>query len=157
MKSRLNFPTVAPDALQAMLALSDHVSNSGLEHSLGELVKIRASQINGCANCLHMHTKDARAAGEIEERLYLLPAWRESPLYSPRERAALAWMEALTRLPETQAPDEDYEELQQHFTDKEIADLTMLIGTINIWNRLAVGFRVVHPTKPAVAAVAAQG
>jgi AhpD family alkylhydroperoxidase len=108
-------------------------------------VKIRASQINGCANCLHMHTADARKAGETEERIYLLNAWRESLLFTPRERAALAWTEALTLLSETHAPDADYEALQAHFTPKEQVDLTLLIGVINTWNRLAVGFRAVHP------------
>ena len=106
---------------------------------------MRASQINGCAFCLDMHAKDARKAGESEARLYLLPAWRESPLYTARERAALAWTEALTLVAEKGAPDALYEELKRHFNEKEIVDLTVLIGTINAWNRLAIAFRNVHP------------
>ncbi|MCB9660247.1 MAG: carboxymuconolactone decarboxylase family protein [Polyangiales bacterium] len=144
MSKRIQPFTAAPEAISAMLALSTYVTESGLEHSLQELVKIRASQINGCANCLHMHTADARAAGETEARIYLLSAWRESLLYTPRERAALAWTEALTLVHETQAPDADYEALQGLFTPKEVVDLTLLIGVINTWNRIAVGFRVVH-------------
>lgn len=145
MKSRIQPHTVAPEAITAMLAPSKYVTESGLEHSLQELVKIRASQINGCANCLHMHTADARKAGEKEERLYLLSAWRESLLYTPRERAALAWTEALTLVHRNGAPDADYEALQAEFTAKEQVDLTLLIGVINAWNRLSIGFRAVHP------------
>jgi AhpD family alkylhydroperoxidase len=128
-----------------MVELEDHLRNSGLEYSLYELVKMRASQINGCAFCLHMHSKDARAAGETEERLYLLNAWRESSLYTPRERAALAWTEALTLLAQTGAPDADYERLKPHFSEVEIVNLTLLIGLINSWNRMAVGLRSQHP------------
>jgi AhpD family alkylhydroperoxidase len=106
---------------------------------------MRASQINGCAFCLHMHSKDARAAGETEERLYLLNAWRESSLYTPRERAALAWTEALTLVAQTGAPDADYEGLKPHFSETEIVNLTLLIGLINSWNRMAVGLRSQHP------------
>lgn len=145
MKMRLNFSVAAPNAMKAMLDFENYVRNSGLEHSLIELVKTRASQINGCAYCIHMHTRDARASGETEERLYLLSAWRESPLYTRRERAALAWTEALTRIAETGAPDKDYEEVHQHFKDEELVNLTLLIGAINVWNRLAVGFRSIHP------------
>ena len=108
-----------------------------------ELVKFRASQINGCAYCLDVHSKDARKAGETEQRLYLLDAWRKSPHYTPAERAALAWTEALTRVAETRAPDADYAALRDHFSDKEIVDLTYLIGMINFWNRLAIGMRYV--------------
>lgn len=149
MKSRLDSFAAAPESMKAMLALENHVRGCGLEHSLIELVKTRASQINGCAYCIHMHTRDARAAGETEERLYLLSAWRESPLYTPRERAALAWTEALTLIAETHAPDEDYEEARRHFTEEELVKLTLLIGAINIWNRIAIGFRSVHPTDAA--------
>ncbi len=145
MKMRLNILTAAPDAIKAMRDLETYVTSSGLEHSLIELVKTRASQINGCAYCIHMHTRDARAAGETEERLYLLSAWRESPLYTPRERAALTWTESLTRIAETGAPDKDYEEVREYFKDEELVNLTLLIGAINVWNRLAVGFRNVHP------------
>jgi AhpD family alkylhydroperoxidase len=117
-----------------------------------ELVKIRASQINGCAFCLHMHTADARKHGETQERLYLLNAWRESPLYSDRERAALAWTEALTRIAETQAPDDVYEEVRKHFSEQETVNLTMLIGMINLWNRFAISMRSVHPVAKSQAA-----
>ncbi|MDN3516575.1 carboxymuconolactone decarboxylase family protein [Aquisalimonas lutea] len=145
MKARLDFFTAAPETMEAMVALENHVRTCGLEYRLIELVKTRASQINGCAYCVHMHTRDARAAGEAEERLYLLTAWRESPLYTDRERAALAWTESLTRLADTHAPDEDYEAVRKHFADAELVQLTLLIGAINVWNRLAVGFRSVHP------------
>jgi len=145
MATRLNYFAVAPKALEPMLALEATIKASGLEFSLIELVKMRASQINGCGFCLHMHSKDARAAGESEERLYLLNGWRESSLYTPRERAALAWTEALTLIAQTGAPDADYEGLQPHFSEVEIVNLTLLITTINAWNRLAVGFRAQHP------------
>jgi AhpD family alkylhydroperoxidase len=147
LKARLIPFEVAPGALKPMIELEKNLKNSGLEHSLIELVKTRASQINGCAYCIHMHTKDARANGESEERLYLLSAWRESPLYSDRERAALAWTEALTLVSETHAPDEDYEELSRHFTPEEQVKLTLLIGAINTWNRIAIGFRSIHPVE----------
>ena len=143
--ARLNPPNASPDAYKAMLAVSAYTEQCGLEHSLLELVKTRASQINGCAYCLHMHTQDARKMGETELRLHLLAAWRESTLYTPRERAALAWTEALTLLPQSAAPDADYAELAAHFTPKEQVDLTLAIGVINSWNRIAVGFRLQHP------------
>lgn len=145
MKPRLDAYKAAPETMKAMLAFENAVKASGLEHSLVELVKTRASQINGCAYCIHMHTRDARAAGESEERLYLLSAWRESPLYTRRERAALAWTESLTLLSQTHASDEDYEALQAEFSPEEQVKLTLLIGAINVWNRIAVGFRSVHP------------
>ncbi|CAB3905323.1 carboxymuconolactone decarboxylase family protein [Achromobacter anxifer] len=143
--ARLNAYTAAPKAMQAMIALNDFVEGCGLEHSLLELVKMRASQINGCAYCLHMHSTDARKQGETEMRLYLLDAWRESSLYSERERAALAWTEALTRLSETRAPDEDYAAIARHFSAEEQVNLTVAINMINSWNRIAVGFRSQHP------------
>jgi AhpD family alkylhydroperoxidase len=146
MHPRLNladFQTV----LKPIYDLEAAVQGSGLEKSLIELVKTRASQINGCAFCLHMHTRDARREGESEERLYLLDAWRESPLYTDRERAALAWTEALTRISETHAPDADYEALKAQFSPEEQVKLTLLIGAINTWNRLAIGFRAIHPVK----------
>jgi AhpD family alkylhydroperoxidase len=118
---------------------------SGLEASLKELVKIRASQINGCAYCLHMHTAEARQAGEVEERLYLLDAWRESPLFSDRERAALGWTEALTRLAGGPVADDVYDALQAQFSKEEQVKLTLLVVAINGWNRINVGFRTVHP------------
>ena len=145
MQARLDYFKIAPELMKAMLGLETATRNSGLEMSLMELVKIRASQINGCAYCLHMHTRDARQAGETEERIHLLPAWRESSYYTPRERAALAWTEALTLIAETQAPDTVYDELRKHFSEEEIVKLTLLIGTINVWNRIAVGFRSQHP------------
>lgn len=145
MKPRLDPFAVAPEIMQAMRELENRVKNSGLEHSLIELVKTRASQINGCAYCIHMHTRDARANGESEERLYLLPAWEESPLYTERERAALQWTEALTLVSETHAPDSAYDALKAHFSEEEQVKLTLLIGTINAWNRIAIGFRSVHP------------
>ena len=143
--ARLNAYTAAPKAMKAMVALNDFVEGCGLEHSLLELVKMRASQINGCAYCLHMHASDARRQGETEMRLYLLDAWRESSLYSERERAALAWTEALTRLSDTHAPDADYEAMARHFSAEEQVNLTVAINMINSWNRIAVGFRSQHP------------
>jgi AhpD family alkylhydroperoxidase len=148
MTPRLDYRTAAPKLFEAMRGLEVAVRSSGLEQSLFELVKTRASQINGCAYCINMHTRDARKAGETEARLYLLNAWREAPHYTPRERAALAWTEALTLVAETHAPDADYEALKPHFSDAEIAALTMLIVTINGWNRLAIGFRAVPPLDP---------
>lgn len=145
MTPRLIPQTAAPDAIQAMLGLESYVRSCGLEQSLIELVKTRASQINGCAFCLHMHTRDARASGESEERLYLLDAWRESPLYSARERAALGWTDALTLVAETHAPDGAYQALKENFSEEEEVKLTLLIATINAWNRIAIGFRAVHP------------
>jgi AhpD family alkylhydroperoxidase len=152
MKPRMNYAKAAPETLQALAALDAQVRTSGLEQSLIELVKTRASQINGCAYCIAVHTEDARRHGETEQRLYLLDAWRESPLYSNRERAALAWTEALTLISETHAPDADYEAVRAHFSDAEIVNLTVLIGTINAWNRIAIGFRAVPPVKVTVAA-----
>jgi AhpD family alkylhydroperoxidase len=143
MTPRLNPMTTAPKLMQAMLELEGKVSGSGLEKSLMGLVKVRASQINGCAFCIHMHSKDARDHGETEERLYLLNAWREAPCFSERERAALAWTEALTLLSETHAPDADYEAMKAQFTEEEQVKLTLLIATINSWNRIVVGFRTV--------------
>ncbi|WP_043830540.1 carboxymuconolactone decarboxylase family protein [Muricoccus aerilatus] len=143
MTPRLDYFAAAPRLMQAMVNLEKAVASSGLEHGLIELVKTRASQINGCAFCIDMHTRDARKAGESEARLYLLDAWREAPHYTPRERAALAWTEALTLVAGTRAPDEDYDGLRPHFTEEEIVKLSLLIATINAWNRLAIGFRAV--------------
>ena len=150
MTPRITSPAkAAPETYQAMVRLEQAVAASGLEHSLLELVKIRVSQINGCAYCLHMHTADARAAGEDEVRLHLLAAWRESSLFSPRERAALTWAESLTRIEQTQASDADYAALKVEFSEAEQVNLTFAIGAINVWNRLAVGFRSAHPAGPA--------
>jgi len=153
MKPRMNYYQAAPDTIKALVALEEQIQASGLEKSLIELVKTRASQINGCAFCINMHTQDARKQGETEQRLYLLNAWHESPLYTDRERVALAWTEALTLIAETHAPDNLYEDVRAHFSEAETVNLTMLIGAINAWNRLAIAFRAVHPVK-AKAAVA---
>ena len=147
MKPRMNFYQAAPDTMKAMMALENQIQSTGLEQSLMELVKTRASQINGCAFCLHMHTRDARAGGESEERLYLLDAWRESPLYTPRERAALAWTEAVTLVSQTHVPDAVYEEVREQFDEKDLVKLTMLVVAINGWNRIAISFRSLHPVK----------
>ena len=142
MEQRLSYKDASPAALPALLHLEHHVHHSGLEESLLELVKTRASQVNGCAWCLDMHTKDARARGESEQRLYLLTAWREAPFYTPRERAALAWTEAVTQIAATQeVPDAVYAEARRHFDERELVDLTVAIIAINGWNRLNVAFR----------------
>ncbi len=138
---RIDYRKVFPEALRAMLGLEDAVHASTLEPELLELVKVRASQLNGCAYCLDMHSKDARARGEAEQRLHVLAAWREAPFYSERERAALAWCEALTLLPQTGAPDESYAQVREQFDAEEIVALTLAIVAINGWNRFAVGLR----------------
>jgi AhpD family alkylhydroperoxidase len=152
MKPRLNPFKAAPDAIKALTALETSVVASGLEKSLIELVKTRASQINGCAFCINMHTEDARKNGETEQRLYLLDAWRESPVYTDRERAALAWTEAVTLISKTHAPDDVYAEVLTQFSETETANLTMLIAGINSWNRIAISFRLVPPVKAKAAA-----
>ena len=141
MQNRLDYAKVAPEGYKTMLALENYLKHCGLEPSLMELVKTRASQINGCAFCLDMHTKDARARGETEQRLYTLSAWEETPFFSDRERAALAWTEAITRVADTHVPDATYERARSQFTEKELADLTLVIATINGWNRLSIAFR----------------
>ena len=146
MTQRLNYAKIAPDALKAMVELEKYVADSGLQRSLYELVKTRASQINGCAYCLDMHTKDARKAGETEQRLYALNAWRETPFYTERERAALEWTEALTLISENDVSDLLYESVHTHFNEKEMVALTMAIVAINGWNRLAISFRTVPGT-----------
>jgi AhpD family alkylhydroperoxidase len=143
MQPRLDFYKASPDAAKAMLALESAVKSLGLEPGLLELVKLRASQINGCAYCVDMHSRDARKQGESERRLYAIAVWREAPFFTERERAALAWTEALTRIAETRAPDADYEWLSSQFTERERVDLTLAINAINSWNRLAIGFRSV--------------
>lgn len=152
MTPRLNPFAAAPALMTSWLDFGEGLRGKGLEESLMELVKIRASQVNGCAFCLHMHTTDARMAGETEERIYLLDAWRESPLYTERERAALAWTETLTKVSETHAPDDDYEALKAHFSESEQVALTLLVVAINGWNRIQVGFRGVHPVEERKAA-----
>jgi AhpD family alkylhydroperoxidase len=141
MEQRLDYAKINPAALKAMYGLEVFVKHSGLEKPLLELIKLRASQINGCAYCIDMHTKDARAAGETEQRLYLLNAWREAPFYTDRERAALEWTEAVTLVSQTHVPDEVYESVKEHFTEQELVNLTMAVVTINGWNRLAISFR----------------
>lgn len=141
MKERIEYRKVSPEAYKAMQGIETYVRGSGIEHSLLELVKTRVSQINGCAYCLDMHTKEARAANETEQRLYLLPAWREAPFYSERERAALAWAEALTRISTDDVSDELYADVRRHFDEKTLVDLTLAIVGINGWNRLAISFR----------------
>lgn len=145
-------PDIAPDGYAALRGVEAYIRRCGLPPRLIELVKLRASQINGCGFCLDMHSREARRHGETGQRLHVLGGWRESPLYTPAERAALAWTEALTLVSATRAPDSDYEPLGEHFSDKEIADLTILIGMINLWNRLAMGLRYVHEIEPAGAA-----
>jgi AhpD family alkylhydroperoxidase len=144
MTSRIDLAGTAPDAVKAMYGLERYLRHStGLESSLLELVRMRASQINGCAYCLDMHSKDARAAGETEQRLYALNAWRETPFFSDRERAALEWTEAITLIAESHAPDQVFARVSESFSEKEIVDLTMAIVTINGWNRIAIATRAV--------------
>ena len=138
---RLDYASVLPAAPQALLGVEKVIASSSLEPTLLELVKVRVSQINGCAFCLDMHTKDARAIGEDEQRLHLVAVWREASCFSERERAALAWSEAVTLLPESGAPDDVYDALRPVFAEEEIVALTLAIGLINVWNRLSVGFR----------------
>jgi AhpD family alkylhydroperoxidase len=143
MEERIHYAKVAPLAYQAMLGLEKYLHECGLEEGLLHLIKMRASQINGCAYCLDMHSKDLRALGETEQRIYSLDAWAECPYYTDRERAALAWTEAVTRVSETHVPDEIYNEVKKQFNEKELADLTFAIATINAWNRLAISGRTI--------------
>jgi AhpD family alkylhydroperoxidase len=147
MQPRINTTRVSPDAYKAMLGLQSYVDATSLEKSLRELVNIRASQINSCAFCLHMHLRDARKAGETQERLDLIGAWREAPVFTARERAALAWTEAVTMVADTHVPDDVYEAARTEFSEQELVDLTMAVVAINGWNRLMVAFRI----SPAVA------
>src|SRR5262245_43945386 len=142
MEQRLNYPSLAPEATRAMYDLGKYIAGCGLEHALIELIKIRASQINGCAFCIDMHTKDARAAGETEQRIYALNAWREAPFFNDRERAALAWADSLT-LNGGVVSDDLYEEARHQFSEKELVDVTWAVAAINAWNRIAVSFRSV--------------
>ena len=153
MKPRLNPYQAAPDTIKALTALEAEVQASGLEQSLIELVKTRASQINGCAFCINMHTQDARKQGETEQRLYLLNAWRESPVYTDRERAALEWTESLTRISESHVPDDLFERVSAQFDEAELVALTFGVIVINSWNRLSISFRPpVGSYQPAAAA-----
>lgn len=142
MEQRLDYPRLAPEATRALYALGTYLAGCGLEHSLLELIKIRASQINGCAYCIDMHTKDARAAGETEQRIYALNAWRETPFFTERERAALAWAEAITRI-DGGVSDDLYAKAREHFSEKELVDVTWAAAAINAWNRVAISFRSV--------------
>jgi AhpD family alkylhydroperoxidase len=141
MKPRIEFSKVFPIAMQALMPTTKYVNGTGLDHKVLELVKMRTSQINGCAYCIDMHSKDARAAGEDEQRLYLLDAWREAPFYSDRERAALEWTEAVTRLEDGEVRDEVFEAARKHFGDEELVNLTIAIIATNGWNRLNIAFR----------------
>ena len=143
MKARLDFRKASPNGDKAMTGLHLFVRNCGLDHSLLELVKLRASQINGCAHCIDMHTKELRADGESEQKLYLLNAWRESPFYTDRERAALGWTEAVTLLPNSQVPDDVYDEARKAFSEEELVNLTLALVAINGANRLNIAFRTV--------------
>ncbi len=146
MKPRIEYAKVAPEGIKAMRGLESYVRQCGLEDSLLELVKLRASQINGCAYCIDMHTKDARAQGEKEQRLYALAAWEETPFFTERERAALTWAEAVTKIGEGHVPDAIYEQVCRYLSEKELVDLTLAIVAINGWNRLAISFRTVPGT-----------
>jgi AhpD family alkylhydroperoxidase len=146
MQARFDFPSAAPDAYKAVAALDKYVkTGSGVDHRLLHLIKIRASQINHCAYCVDMHTKEARRDGLSEQWINLISVWQESPVFSARERAVLGWTEALTNVAQTHAPDADYEALRAFFSEAEMTNLTVCIGAINVWNRLCVGFRSQHP------------
>jgi AhpD family alkylhydroperoxidase len=152
MIQRLNPYKASPNGVAALVGVEKYIETCGLDHRLIALVNTRVSQINGCAYCLHMHTEEARKLGESEVRLYLLDAWQESELYSAPERAALAWAESLTDIAATHAPDEVYDEARRQFSEKELADLSIVIAMINAWNRLCIGARSVHPADHAKAA-----
>src|SRR6516162_9176815 len=143
MQQRIDYLKSGRGVYHAMLGIEEYLQKSGLDPKLRHLIKVRASQINGCAYCIDMHWKDARAAGESEQRLYGLNAWEESPYYTDRERAALAWTESVTQVSSTHVPDEVFAEAQKHFSEKEIVDLTYAISTINAWNRIAISLRAV--------------
>lgn len=154
MQARLNMTKASPDAYKAVAALDRYVvKDSGLDHALVHLIKLRASQLNGCAFCVDMHVKEARRDGLSEQWINLIPVWQESSLYTPRERAVLAWVDAVTLIAQSRAPDGDYEALRAQFSEEDCMKITVAIGAINVWNRLAVGFRAQHPVDaPKVAA-----
>jgi AhpD family alkylhydroperoxidase len=141
-EQRIKYSQVAPEGVEVLRRLEVYLKNTGLEPELVELVKLRASQINGCAYCIDMHTKDARTHGESEQRLFGVSAWRETPFYNERERAALAWAESITKISEDHVPDEIFDRVKEHFTEKELVDLTLAVIAINSWNRLAISFRI---------------
>lgn len=145
MQERLNYMKIAPELIGAVLNLKKAVDKSGLDHRLIHLVNLRASQINGCSYCVDMHTREARRDGENEQRVHLVSAWRESPLYTERERAALAWTERLTNISDGPVEDALYAEMLEHFSEEELVQLSVLVGLINVWNRIAIPFRSVHP------------
>lgn len=152
MKSRLDYYSKVPELMKAQLALNKAVEESGLERSLLHLVKLRASQINGCSYCVDMHAHEARADGESEQRLYLVAAWKESPLFSERERAAFAWAEAVTQVSYGGVPEELYARAREQFSEEDLVKLTMAVAVINTWNRLSVAFHAIHPIRKAAAA-----
>jgi AhpD family alkylhydroperoxidase len=156
MKARMDFRKASPQGAKAIADLHTCLHGCGLDQGLLELVKLRASQINGCAYCIDMHTKKMRASGESEQRLYLLSAWEEAPLYTPRERAALAWTEAVTLIAQSHAPDAVYDEVRKHFTDEELANLTLAICAINSANRMSIAFRRMPADDRAAAGRAAE-
>ena len=149
MKQRIDYRTADPEIVKALVALNTAIDKSGLDRKLLHLVKLRASQINGCSFCVDMHTREARQDGETEQRLYLVSAWRESPLFTERERAAFAWTEALTTIAGREIDDGLYEATRAHFTEPELVNLTAAIGMINTWNRICISFRVIHPVAAA--------
>ncbi|PWK72731.1 carboxymuconolactone decarboxylase family protein [Aminobacter sp. AP02] len=152
MKPRLNFYTAAPELTKHLVSLTSAINECGLEHSLLHLIKLRASQINGCSYCVDMHSREAKQDGETEQRLWLVAAWKESPLFTERERMAFAWTEAVTNIADAGVPAELYAEAQKHFSGGELVKLTMALGMINTWNRLCVTFHAVHPVAEAKAA-----
>jgi len=147
MKERLDFYKASPEGIKAMVGLEQGLAKLGLDPKLLDLVKLRASQINGCAYCVDLHSSDLRKEGETDQRLFGLTVWRETPFYTPRERAALAWTEALTLISQTHAPDAEYEALAEQFDERERVNLTLAIGAINTWNRLAIRYRKLPATK----------
>ncbi len=147
MKPRRDYFTKAPELMQAVLTLNEAVEESGLEMSLLRLIKLRASQINGCSHCVDMHSREAREDGESEQRLYLVAAWKESPLFTERERAAFAWVEAVTLISQGGVSDELYATTLKHFTEEEPVKLTVAVATINTWNRLSASFHSIHPVR----------
>jgi len=155
MGRRFDYAKFSPEPVQGMRAIEKYIATCGLDHKFIHLLKLRASQINGCAFCIDMHSIDARAAGESEQRLYALNAWRETPFFTDRERAGLAWVEAITLVSESHVPDDVYDEARRHFSEKEIFDLTFIASTINAWNRIAVASRTpAGAYKPAKATTA---
>jgi AhpD family alkylhydroperoxidase len=157
MDPRLDFRKFSAEPMHALQALEKYIAGCGLDHKLVHLLKLRASQLNGCAYCIDMHSIDARAAGETEQRLYALDAWRETPFYDDRERAALSWIESVTLVAQTHVPDAVYDEVREHFSEQEVVDLTYIAATINAWNRLAIALRSVPGRYRAAKSIDAPG